>query len=334
MPLLEVDNLSVRFDTPEGPVQAVNEVSFHLAKGETLGIVGESGCGKSATVLALMRLLPPPGRIAGGSVRFEGSGLLTLPEETMRRLRGDRIGMVFQDPFSALNPVLTIGEQIGETIRAHRRAGRREVRERSVGLLQSVGIAGAERRLRQFPHEFSGGMRQRALIAMATACRPDLLIADEPTTALDVTIQAQILNLLRDLTRQSHTAVILITHDLGIVADFCERVLVMYAGRIVESAPARVLFSRPRHPYTAALLRSLPYYHADRSEALASIEGAPPSMLAPPAGCPFAPRCPSAFSRCLAERPPLLSAGEAHGAACWLAEETDQGTSPESTDHV
>jgi len=257
----------------------------------------------------------------GGSILFEGRDLLSLREEEMREIRGNRIGMIFQDPFSSLNPVLTIGEQIAETISAHRRAFRQEIRERSIALLQSVGVAAPERCLRQFPHQFSGGMRQRAMIAMALACEPDLLIADEPTTALDVTIQAQILSLLRDLSRRIGSAVILITHDLGIVARFCERVIVMYAGRVVEFAPVQELFTHPRHPYTVALLRSIPYFHSSRDEVLATIEGTLPSLLDPPEGCPFAPRCPHVWDRCLGRRPPLLPVRKGHSAACWLVEE-------------
>ena len=311
--LLSVQDLVVRFRTHEGTVHAVNGVSFDVAEGETLGLVGESGCGKSVTNLAIMRLLPKPaGRIEGGRILFDGQDLTALDEREMRELRGRDLAMIFQDPMTSLNPVLTVEEQMVETIRAHRRTTHGEARKRAVELLGMVGIPDPEERLRNFPHQFSGGMRQRVMIAMALALEPKLLIADEPTTALDVTIQAQVLELLRDLTTRTGTAGILITHDLGVVAGMSQRVNVMYAGYVVETGTTPQLFDAPRHPYTVGLLHSIPRVDAVQGEELIPIEGAPPDQRRPPVGCPFAPRCAWRLEICWEQMPPLepLSAGE------------------------
>jgi len=329
MALLSVRDLVVRFRTHDGTVHAVNGVSFDVDEGETLGLVGESGCGKSVTNLAVMRLLPSPaGRIEGGEVFFEGEDLIGLGEAEMRELRGKEIAMIFQDPMTSLNPVLTIEEQMVETIKAHKRATKKEARARAVELLTMVGIPSPEKRLRDFPHQFSGGMRQRVMIAMALALEPKLLIADEPTTALDVTIQAQVLELLSRLAADHGTAVILITHDLGVVAEMTRRTNVMYAGFIVESATTADLFARPSHPYTVGLLHSLPRLDAQPGELLIPIEGAPPDLRFAPVGCPFAPRCAWRVERCWKEMPPLEPLGAmtdvqmtgpqaTHRAACW-----------------
>jgi len=306
--LLQVDDLIVRFRTHEGAVYAVNGVSFELEAGETLGLVGESGCGKSVTSLAIMRLLPKPaGRVEGGRVVFDGTELLSLKEEEMRDLRGKDIAMIFQDPMTSLNPVLTVEEQMVETVRAHRKIEREAARQRAVELLAMVGIPHPEDRLRSFPHQFSGGMRQRVMIAMALALQPKLLIADEPTTALDVTIQAQVLELLRDLTTTSGTAAILITHDLGVVAGMTQRINVMYAGYIVEAATTAELFAHPSHPYTVGLLHSIPRLDAAGGEALIPIEGRPPDQREAPVGCPFAPRCAWRVEACWRENPSLVA---------------------------
>ena len=306
MHLLSINDLLVRFRTHDGTVYAVNGVSFDLDEGETIGLVGESGCGKSVTNLAVMRLLPrPAGRIDGGEVVFEGQDLLTLDESEMRDLRGKEIAMIFQDPMTSLNPVLTIQEQMVETIQAHRRVSKSEARVRTLELLGMVGIPQPEARLKNFPHQFSGGMRQRVMIAMALALEPKLLIADEPTTALDVTIQAQVLELLSRLAAEHGTAVILITHDLGVVAGMTQRIYVMYAGYVVEAAVTRDLFARPRHPYTVGLLHSIPRLDAQPGEPLIPIEGAPPDLRHAPVGCQFAPRCAWRQDRCWQEMPPL-----------------------------
>ncbi|MFI5253910.1 MAG: ABC transporter ATP-binding protein [Candidatus Limnocylindrales bacterium] len=313
MVLLAVDGLVVRFRTHEATIHAVNGVSFQLDEGETLGIVGESGCGKSVTSLAVMALLPrPAGRIEGGSIFFDGQDLLALSEGEMREIRGRDIAMIFQDPMTSLNPVLTIEEQMVETIQAHRKVSDKEARARTIELLTTVGIPQPEDRLRAFPHQFSGGMRQRVMIAMALALEPKLLIADEPTTALDVTIQAQVLDLLRRLTSETGTAAILITHDLGVVAGMTGRVNVMYAGFIVETAPTAELFAKPSHPYTVGLLHSIPRVDAPQGEALIPIEGAPPDQRRAPVGCPFAPRCAWRLDVCWTTNPTLepLRAGE------------------------
>jgi len=326
--LLSVQDLVVRFRTHEGTIHAVNGVTFDLDEGETLGIVGESGCGKSVTSLALMRLLPQPaGRIEGGSVRFDGQDLLAFSESEMRDLRGREIAMIFQDPMTSLNPVLTIEEQMVETIQAHRKVSKQDARKRAIELLATVGIPQPETRLNAYPHQFSGGMRQRVMIAMALALEPKLLIADEPTTALDVTIQAQVLELLKRLTDDTGTAAILITHDLGVVAGMTQRINVMYAGFIVESATTAELFANPVHPYTVGLLHSVPRLDADEGSELIPIEGTPPDQRHAPTGCPFAPRCAWRLPTCWEVNPALVSvqvdaavvltgAGATHRLAC------------------
>jgi oligopeptide transport system ATP-binding protein len=316
--LLDVDDLRVQFETQRGTIHAVNGISFHVDAGETLGIVGESGCGKSVTSLALMGILPGTGRIAGGTAMFGGRDLLAMTDKELRSVRGKEIAMIFQDPMTSLNPVLTVELQITEVLRAHLGIGRAEARSRAWELLDAVGIPSARARANDYPHQFSGGMRQRAMIAIALACNPKLLIADEPTTALDVTIQAQILDLLRTLVAESDTALILITHDLGVVAGMCERVHVMYGGTFVERGDAVTLFETPRHPYTLGLLQSVPRLDVARGQRLQPIEGQPRNMLSEPPTCPFAPRCRYATERCLEERPllePLEASG--HEAACF-----------------
>jgi oligopeptide/dipeptide ABC transporter ATP-binding protein len=306
MALLSVQDLIVRFRTQEGTVHAVNGVSFDLDAGETLGLVGESGCGKSVTNLAIMRLLPrPAGYIDGGTVLFEGNDLAAMDESELRALRGREVAMIFQDPMTSLNPVLTIEEQMVETIRAHRRVSGDEARDRAIELLKRVGIPHPETRLKSFPHQFSGGMRQRVMIAMALALEPKLLIADEPTTALDVTIQAQVLELLRALTTELGTSVILITHDLGVVAGMTQRINVMYAGFIVETGSTTEIFEQPHHPYTVGLLHSIPRLDAREAGPLIPIEGSPPDQRQAPVGCPFAPRCAWRIERCWTVNPPL-----------------------------
>jgi len=311
-PLLSVEDLVVRFRTHDSLVHAVNGVSFELESGETLGLVGESGCGKSVTSLAMMRLLPKPaGRIEGGRVRFDDFDLVTLPERDMRDLRGREIAMIFQDPMTSLNPVLTIEEQMVETIQAHRKVSTAQARQRAIELLEMVGIPQPETRLRSHPHQFSGGMRQRVMIAIALALEPRLMIADEPTTALDVTIQAQVLELLSHLTTETGTALILITHDLGVVAGMTQRINVMYAGFIVETATTPELFATPSHPYTVGLLHSIPRLDEERPERLIPIEGTPPDQRRAPVGCPFAPRCAWRLEVCWTDNPALepLEAG-------------------------
>jgi oligopeptide transport system ATP-binding protein len=329
MHLLSIRDLVVKFRTHDGTVHAVNGVSFDLDEGETLGLVGESGCGKSVTNLAVMRLLPSPaGKIEGGEVFFDGQDLLALDESEMRDLRGKEIAMIFQDPMTSLNPVLTIEEQMVETIRAHRRISKSGARARTLELLGTVGIPEAETRLRNYPHQFSGGMRQRVMIAMALALEPKLLIADEPTTALDVTIQAQVLDLLQRLAADRSTAVILITHDLGVVAGMTRRVNVMYAGFVVESASTADLFARPRHPYTVGLMHSIPRLDAQPGEPLIPIEGVPPDLRRAPLGCPFAPRCAWRVEQCwtampllepIDPTPEIVTTGPnaTHRIACW-----------------
>jgi peptide/nickel transport system ATP-binding protein len=314
--LLDVRDLQVAFDTEDGVATVVDGISFHVDRGETLCLVGESGCGKSMTALAMLRLVPPPnGRIAGGAVTFQGRDLLALPERDMRQLRGNEIAMVFQEPMTALNPVFTIGNQIAEAITAHQSCGKREVRARVIELLRKVGIASPEERAESYPHQLSGGMKQRAMIAMALACSPKLLIADEPTTALDVTIQAQILALLAGLKSELGMALLFITHDLGVVAEMADRVAVMYAARIVESASAQALFARPAHPYTIGLFRSLP--RMDQGEdRLTPIPGVVPDPLDYPSGCRFRTRCPFADARCAEEDPALREIEPGHLLAC------------------
>ncbi len=318
MSLLEIRNLRTSFRSDEGLVRAVNGIDLDVAEGEVLGVVGESGSGKSVTMLSVMGLVEPPGRVEAERIRFEGKDLLRLPAEEMRRLRGNRMAMVFQDPMTSLNPFLTVEEQVCEVLEVHKGMRRRAARERAVALLEEVGIPGAGRRLRDYPHQFSGGMRQRVMIAIALACEPSLLIADEPTTALDVTIQAQILDLLRRLRAERKMSVILITHDLGVVAGTCERVKVMYAGRIVEEGPTRALFRTPRHPYTRALLASLPRLDEGEGAQLRTIAGLPPNLSRIPPGCPFHPRCAYAEDRCRTDEPRLESAAEGHRKSCWV----------------
>src|SRR6266498_219034 len=323
-PLLEVRNLKVQFKTQDGVVAAVNDVSFHLERGETLGIVGESGSGKSVTSLALMRLIPtPPGQIAAGTILFDGENLLEYSEDEMRHIRGNRIAMIFQDPMTSLNPVLTIGRQITESLELHMKLTGREAQKRAIELLGMVGIPSAARRLDDYPHQFSGGMRQRVMIAMALVNDPDLLIADEPTTALDVTTQAQILELMTRLQQDFGSAIMMITHDLGVVAEIADEVIVMYAAKVVEQGSAQTIFKRPHHPYTWGLLGSLPRLNAD-VERLVQIKGQPPSLLNPPRGCRFHPRCPYVMNVCKEEEPQLLQvmSDDDHFQACHLDEET------------
>lgn len=321
-PLLRVVDLQVSFKTDESQVRAVRGVSFDVFPGETVGIVGESGSGKSVTNLALMGLVPkPPGRIDGGAVHYDGKDLLRVSEAQIQTIRGRRIAMIFQDPMTALNPLMTIGQQLTEMTRLHLGLDRKASTRRAAEMLELVGISGAEKRLRDYPHQFSGGMRQRVMIAMALSCEPDLLIADEPTTALDVTIQAQILDLLRDLQQRRGTSIIMITHDLGVVAEICHRVLVMYAGKVVEKSDVDTLFADPRHPYTQGLLRSLPRF--DHSgETLEAIPGQPPDLGNLPQGCSFRPRCPDAVQACGEKEPPLVQLGQTpRQAACFVAQE-------------
>ncbi len=315
--LLQVEGLRTVFRGARGPVAAVNGVSFDIDAGETVGVVGESGSGKSVTALSLLRLIPdPPGRIVGGSVRFKGRDVLSLNGRDLRRLRGKEIAMIFQDPMTSLNPMVRVERQMTEGIRLHLGLGKRAARDRAVEMLRLVGIPAAERRIRDYPHQFSGGMRQRVVIAIALSCNPSLLLADEPTTALDVTIQAQILELMRGLTRELDTAVMLITHDLGVVAGMCERILVMYGGSIVEEASRRDTFYHPRHPYTIGLLRSVPRLDRPRAERLEQIEGLPPDLSRLPSGCAFHTRCPFATDRCRQETPLLREVGPGHRVAC------------------
>ena len=320
-PLLSVQNLRTHFFTRTGVVKAVDGVSFDLRPGETLGIVGESGSGKSVTALSIMRLIPtPPGRIVSGKLLFDNHDLLAMRKSQLRDLRGNQVSMIFQDPMTSLNPVFTIGYQLEETLRAHTRLRRKELRAKAIELLERVGIPSAEKRLRDYPHNFSGGMRQRVVIAIALACNPKLVIADEPTTALDVTIQAQILDLLRTLSKDFGTAVLLITHDLGVVASMCDRIVVMYGGRVLETGTVDEIFFSSQQPYTQGLLRSIPRMDLPRGELLQPIPGSPPDMLHPPQGCPFMPRCPYAIERCVREMPPLVrvNSSPTHDAACWV----------------
>jgi peptide/nickel transport system ATP-binding protein len=323
-PLLEVEDLRTWFFTRDGVVRAVDGVSFRVMPGETLAIVGESGCGKSVTALSLLRLVPaPPGRIVSGSIRFEGRDLLSLGDAEMRDIRGNQISMIFQEPMTSLNPVMTIGRQIGEILMLHQKLSRARARTRAVEMLRLVHIPEPERRIEQYPHQLSGGMRQRVMIAMALACNPKLLIADEPTTALDVTIQAQILDLMRELKRKIDAAIVLITHDLGVVAEMAERVVVMYAGHKAEEAPVRALFRRPLHPYTKGLLGSVPRLGLASTQApprLVEIPGTVPSLKEPIAGCPFAARCTFATDICWREMPAFEEKEAGHSAACFHAD--------------
>ena len=317
--LLEVKGLRTQFFTQDGVVNAVNGISYTLDEGETLAIVGESGCGKSVGVMSLIRLIPsPPGRVVGGEVWFDGRDLLKLDDDEIRQVRGNRIAMIFQDPMTSLNPVLTVGRQISESLQLHLGMDKQQARKRSAELLELVGIPGAANRLDDYPHQFSGGMRQRVMIAMGLSCNPQLLIADEPTTALDVTIQAQIVDLVKKLKEEIGMAIIWITHDLGVVAGLAERMIVMYAGFIVEEAEVRDLYAHPRHPYTIGLLGSLPRLDAGRPEKLTSIEGLPPDLIDLPKGCPFYARCSFRIDRCREENPRLEMVGRNHKVACWV----------------
>jgi oligopeptide transport system ATP-binding protein len=324
-PLLDVKNLKTQFFTQDGVVRAVDDVTFHINPGETLGVVGESGSGKSITAMSIMRLIPtPPGRIVNGSVNFEGDDVLAMSDEEMRSVRGNKIAMIFQDPMTSLNPVLNINRQIGETLELHLGMSKSQSRQRAIELLQMVGIPNAERRVDQYPHQFSGGMRQRVMIAMALSCNPKLLIADEPTTALDVTIQAQILDLMRSLQVEHNTALMLITHDLGVVAGMTDRIQVMYAGHIVETAETEELFANPRHPYTVGLLNSIPRLDAADKTKLDPIRGMPPDLIDLPDMCPFLPRCDYAREKCEQQNPPLLEVNADHRSACWFWEEVSK----------
>ncbi|HVC80119.1 MAG TPA: ABC transporter ATP-binding protein [Chloroflexota bacterium] len=320
-PLLSVQDLRTHFFTRAGVVKAVDGVSFDLRPGETLGIVGESGSGKSVTALSIMRLIPsPPGRIVSGKLLFDAQDLLAMGKSRLRDLRGNKVSMIFQDPMTSLNPVFTIGYQLEETLRAHTNLGRGQLRARAIELLERVGIPSPAKRLKDYPHNFSGGMRQRVVIAIALACNPKLVIADEPTTALDVTIQAQILDLLRTLSKDFGTAVLLITHDLGVVAGMCDRIVVMYGGKILETGTVDEIFFSSQQPYTQGLLHSIPRMDQPRGQMLQPIPGSPPDMLHPPPGCPFMPRCPYAVERCVHEMPPLVRVDNSptHDSACWV----------------
>lgn len=323
--LLELRDLKTYFHTSQGVVKAVDGVSYDVRAGETVALVGESGCGKTMSALSIMRLVPKPqGSIVGGEIRFQGRNLLTLGEEEMRKVRGAEIAMIFQEPMTSLNPVLTIGRQITETLEAHNAVSKEEAKRRALELLQLVGIPDPEQRLSDYPHRLSGGMRQRVMIAIALSCNPKLILADEPTTALDVTIQAQILELMRGLSQKFGVALMIITHNLGVVARYADRVHVMYAGKVIESASAREIYQNPRHPYTIGLLRSVPRLDQPRKAKLDPIKGQPPDLWNLPDGCSFRPRCKFAVEKCANEVPPLREAGEAHRSACWEVETLGQ----------
>ncbi len=325
--LLRVKDLRTHFFTEEGVVRAVDGVTYEVEEGETLALVGESGSGKSVSALSLLRLIPnPPGKIVGGEVWFDNQDLLKADEDEIRHIRGNKIAMVFQEPMTSLNPVLTIGRQLTEAIELHLKYDKEQARKRAIELLEMVGIPEAPTRLNDYPHQFSGGMRQRVMIAMALSCNPKLLLADEPTTALDVTIQAQILEIMARLSRELGTAVIIITHNLGVVARYADRVNVMYAGRIIETASAKELYANPRHPYTVGLLRSVPRLDETRKEKLDPIEGSPPDLANLPKGCAFYPRCRWHVEKCLEEAPPLMMVAERHFAACWESERVERDT--------
>ena len=323
--LLEVNNLTTHFFTQDGVVKAVDDITYELEEGEVLGVVGESGCGKSVHALSIMRLVPsPPGRTVAGEVIFDGEDLLKMDDAEMRNIRGNRIAMVFQEPMTSLNPVLTIGRQLTETLELHQGMSKQQARTRAAELLQTVGIPDAAQRLVDYPHQFSGGMRQRVMIAMALSCNPKLIIADEPTTALDVTIQAQILELMQDLARDFGTAMIIITHNLGVVARYADNVNVMYAGKIIETGTAEEIYHNPRHPYTLALLNSVPRLDASERVKLDAIEGLPPDLVNLPEGCSFAPRCKYIYERCVEETPVLVESNPGHTSACWRHQELHQ----------
>lgn len=317
--LLNVNGLETQFKTPEGVVHAVNGVSFHLSEGETLGLVGESGCGKSVSMLSCLRLIPqPPGKIVNGTALFKGQDLLAMDDEEIRHVRGAQIAMIFQDPMTSLNPVMTIGKQMAEPLKLHLGFNNQQAETRSIELLEQVGIPRAKDRLKDYPHQYSGGMRQRVMIAMALACAPQILIADEPTTALDVTIQAQIVELVIRLREELGMAIIWITHDLGVVASIAQRVAVMYGGFIIEESPVKELYINPRHPYTIGLLGSLPQIQEQGRKRLYSIDGMPPMLYQKPRSCPFSPRCRWVIERCRNENPLLESVGDGHKVACWV----------------
>ena len=319
MKLLSIEDLHVDFDTYAGTVQAVRGVDLHIDQGESVGIVGESGCGKSVTAQSILKLIPqPPGRITKGKILFNGEDLVGKSQEEMLGIRGKEIGMIFQDPMTSLNPTMRIGRQIGEGLRCHRGMTNAEARQEAIKLLQLVGISQPESRIDQYPHHFSGGMRQRVVIAIALACRPQLLIADEPTTALDVTIQAQILDLMQELREKTGASIMLITHDLGVIASACDRVVVMYAGRVVESGPVDEIFANPQHPYTIALLEAMPRLGLEKKKRLKAIVGSPPDLRSPPPGCPFYPRCDHAMQICTQKMPCLEQENASHPTACWL----------------
>ncbi|HET9199653.1 MAG TPA: ABC transporter ATP-binding protein [Dehalococcoidia bacterium] len=322
-PLLQVKDLRTYFFTEDGVVKAVDGVTYDVNEGETLGLVGESGCGKSVSALSLLRLIPnPPGKIVDGEIIFEGEDLLKMDDDEMRHVRGNRIAMIFQEPMTSLNPVLTIGKQLTEALELHLKMDHTGATRRAVELLEMVGIPEAARRVNDYPHQFSGGMRQRVMIAMALSCNPKLLLADEPTTALDVTIQAQVLEILARLSKEFGTAVIIITHNLGVVARYADRVNVMYAGRVIETGSADELYSNPRHPYTLGLLKSVPRLDQLRKDKLDPIEGVPPDMVNLPPGCPFFPRCGFRTDKCREEYPPMVEVGPEHTAACWHTDQT------------
>ncbi len=318
--LLEINNLQISFFTPQGEVRAVNDISYSLNYGDIIGIVGESGSGKSVEAYSIIGLTENPGKVIGGSILFEGKDIVKMSEKDLQHIRGNEISFIFQDPMTSLNPVFSIGNQLTEVILRHTDKNNAQARERAIELLKLVGVNEPERRLKQYPHEFSGGMRQRVMIAMALACEPKLLIADEPTTALDVTIQAQILELISDLQEKINMSIILITHDLGIVADKCNNIIVMYAGRIVEKGTTDEIFYKPKHPYTLGLLKSIPKINADEKERLIPIEGTPVDLLNPPKGCAFAPRCANCMKICLEQYPETRELSGTHSAACWLIE--------------
>jgi oligopeptide transport system ATP-binding protein len=334
IPLLEVRDLRTQFPTRDGLVRAVDGISFQLDPGETLGIVGESGSGKSVTVLSVMRLLQPPGRITGGQVLYRGRDLTQISESEMQEVRGQEIAMIFQDPMTSLNPVYRTGWQVGEPVRLHRGFDKRRSLREAVDMFRRVGIPEPEKRARAYPHEMSGGMRQRAMIAMGLTTAPSVLIADEPTTALDVTIQAQILELLKQVNSEFGTATVLITHNLGVVAGMCERMLVMYAGRVVEEGPADEVFANPKHPYTWSLLRSLPRLDSDERQPLRPIEGMPPDLTALPGGCAFHPRCPFAIDRCARDVPQLERFSSGQAAACWVTQAGEDLNDLEAVNHA
>lgn len=316
--LLGVNELEVSFFTHAGEVKAVRKVSYDLKYGEAMGIVGESGSGKSVSSYALMGIIPEPGKVIGGSINFEDKEIIGLPEAEMQKLRGKDVGMVFQDPMTSLNPVFTVGSQIDESLRKHTNLNKKQRQKRIIELFELVGINQPEKRLKQYPHEFSGGMRQRVMIAMALACNPKLLIADEPTTALDVTIQAQIIELLKELKEKINMSIIFITHDLGVISEICDKVAVMYAGNIIERGSIDDIFYNPKHPYTLGLLKSIPKINADEHERLIPIEGNPVDLINPPKGCAFAPRCDSCMNICMEQEPPVYSIENQHEASCWL----------------